>query len=96
MEARADPMARQPALVADVARLQSEACAAVRSAPSHRLALRPFQALFASWRGLRALTAQARGAAATCSWQGLASASVMATICYHVLSPGPKGEVIWE
>lgn len=34
MEARADPMARQPALQADVSRLQGEACAAVRPAPA--------------------------------------------------------------
>ena len=34
MEARADPMAREPALQADVARLQGEACAAVRPEPA--------------------------------------------------------------
>ena len=64
MAAREDPMARQPALEADIARLQGAACAAVRTAPTRRTAFLADPSTSSLCAGL-ACTAQARGAAVT-------------------------------
>lgn len=57
MEARADPMARQPALEADIARLQGEACAAVRTAPAKQA----LPGTLAFWKGFACLLFRLRG-----------------------------------